>query len=398
MEGIIDDEPTNNPTAGAQGGQPGPFGDIISQFQQNRSGAGTAGYGGYAPQQQQQQYQQPAMDWGSGFAAAQQAAYANMTGYGAGLDSAAGAGGDMDADGGYAKRQRMGDQAMMAAMGGGAGPHASSSSNQLQALGNPSAGWQQQAGNQLVEGTDLTQVYEAARAAQQHQQFQHQQGAAYAAQGYAGYGAGLMDNGYAETPINQVGPSDIQQQMMMQHQQQMQPNYNMSATGGRARMERANQSSRLPAVSQAAQGPSRLTTGHKHAEYLQNLVRARFNTGAAAGSGAGGMVTRSATNQHYGGQQHGMQQYPGYYQYGMQHQEEDHAAEEADQVLSKCEAVSGAECIGSFNCSQQLFSDVQPARLRCIAARPQFTAGGCISSSVRGVQIRRHSFQPACGL
>lgn len=346
MEGIIDDDPINNPAAGAQGGQTGPFGDLVSQFQQNRnSGAGTGGYGGYPPQQQ---YQQPVMDWGQGFGAAQQAAYANMTGYGAGLDPAAGAGGDMDADGGYAKRQRMGDQAMLAAMGGAGGPHASSSSNQLQALGNPNAGWQQQAGNQLVEGTDLTQVYKAARAAQQQQQqFQHQQGGAYGAQGYAGYGAGLMDSGYAETPINQVGPSDIQQQMMMQHQQQMQPSsYNMSATGGRARMERANQSSRLPAVSQAAQGPSRLTTGHKHAEYLQNLVRARFNTGgAAAGGGAGGMVTRSSTTQHYGGHQHGMQQYPGYYQYGMQHQEEDHAAEEADQVLSKCEAVSDAGCI-----------------------------------------------------
>lgn len=338
MEGIIDEEPVNQHQA-ATGGGGGPFTDMISQFQQQRqSGAGAGGYGGYGGYAAQQQQQQPVMDWGQGFGAAQQAAYANMTGYGAGLDTSTGA--DMDDDGGYAKRQRMQDQAMMAAMGGGGAPHTSSSTNQLQALGN--TGWQQPAANnQLVEGTDLTQVYEQARAAQ--------------AQGYGaglaipmgGYGAGLMDNGYAETPINQLGPSDLQQQMMMQQQQQqhMQPGqYNMSGAGGRSRLEPIRggySSNRAPQAAPVSQGPSRLTTGHKHAEYLQNLVRARFNTAGGSGAAGGGMVTRSATNTHYM-QQHGTS-YPGYYsQYGMPHQEEDHAAEEADQVLSKCEAVSWA--------------------------------------------------------
>lgn len=342
MEGIIDDEPVNNPTAGAGVGQAGPFGDLVSQFQMNRnSGAGAGKYGGYAPYQQQQQ---PVMDWGQGLNTTQQAAMAQMTGYGAGLDPAAAAAGDMDMDGGYAKRQRMGEAALMAAgnMHGGAPPHASSS-NQLQALGNQ-GGWGQQAGG-LVEGSDLTQVYEAARAQQQQMQ-----GAAYGAQpagGYSGYGAGLMDNGYAEQPINQLGPSDLQQQMYMQQQQQIAPGqYNLNQGGGRTRLDRIGQqgySSRVPAAAPASQGPSRLTTGHKHAEYLQNLVRARFNTPAVAGATDRSMVTRSTTNS-YQAQQHGMQQgmQQGYGQfyppYGAVPQREEDG-EEADQVLSKCEAV-----------------------------------------------------------
>jgi hypothetical protein len=317
----------------------------MSQFQQNRSAAAGAGQygvygGGYAAQQQ------PVMDWGQGFHSAQQQALANMTGYG-GMDPTAAAAGDGDADGGFTKRQRMEEQAMMAAAGMAGAPHTSSSTNQLQALGNPNAGWHQAGGgNQMVEGNDLTQVYEQARAQQAYQQqaYQQQQHQQQQQSMYAGYGAGLMDN-YAEAPINNLHPSDLQQQMMMQQQQQhLQPGaYHLNQGAGRTRIDPARPagySSRVP-VPVAQSQPSRLTTGHKHAEYLQNLVRARFNSGGAAGGAAGGMVTRSATNSYPTHPQHGMQ-YPGYYQpYGMPgHDDGRGEEEEADQVLSKCEAVS----------------------------------------------------------
>jgi hypothetical protein len=352
MEGILDDEPLNNPTAGTQATaqQPGPFADLVSQFQYNRSSGAGAGYGGAygAPAQQQ-----PVMDWGQGFQAAQQAALTNMTGaYGAGaMDptaaAAAVAGGDMDADGGYAKRQRMEESAMMAMPGA---PHTSSSTNQLQALAQQGAGWGQQ---QAVEGTDLTAVYEQARAQQyqQHQQQHHHQQQQQQQAAMYGYGAGLMDSGYTEAPINSLGPSDLQQQMLLQQQQQqhaLQPGqYNLSqpGTGGRTRLDRlggGTYSSRVPVPAAQAQGPSRLTTGHKHAEYLQNLVRARFHN--TPNQGGSGIVTRSAATAavHQHQQQHTMQEQYGYYsQYGVPGQEEeDNADEDADQVLSKCEAVS----------------------------------------------------------
>jgi hypothetical protein len=351
MEGIIDDDPVNNPAA-AHAGQQGPFTDLMSQFQQNRSAAAGAGqyggYGGYGAAQQQ-----PVMDWGQGFHTAQQQALANMTGYG-GMDPAAAAGGgEGDADVMHAKRQRMEEQAMMAAAGMAGGPHTSSSTNQLQALGNPNAGWHQGGGgNQMVEGNDLTQVYEQARAQQAYQQqaYQQQQQQQQQQGMYAGYGAGLMDN-YAEAPINNLHPSDLQQQMMMQQQQQhLQPGaYNLNQGAGRTRLDPigrpAGYSSRVP-VPAAQTQPSRLTTGHKHAEYLQNLVRARFNNPSAAGGAAGGMVTRSATNSFPPHTHHGMQ-YPGYYQqFGMPGHEDDRGEEEADQVLSKCEAVSAGQMRG----------------------------------------------------
>jgi hypothetical protein len=348
MEGLMDDEQQPMPGTAPDAGQGGPFGDLMSQFQQNRNsgGGGLGAYGGYAPQQQQQQ---PVMDWGQGFATTQQAALASMTGYGAGLDASAG--GDMDADGsGYAKRPRMEDQVLAAA--GGHAPHTSSSTNQLQALGN--ASWQQPGGG-LVEGTDLSQVYEQARAQQLQQQagYHQQQQAGYGAGLMAGYGAGLMDNAYPEAPINQLGAADL-----MMQQQHMQPGqYNMSAgPSGRARLERlapgGGYSSRVPAAAPAAQGPARLTTGHKHAEYLSNMVRARFATPAGGAAGSG-VVTRSATGSY-----HGMQQYSSY-GYGGGHytpqHKEDYAAEEADQVLSKCEAVSrAAHCGGCCCCRDEL--------------------------------------------
>lgn len=359
MEGIIDDEPVTNPTAAGQGGQPGPFADVLTQFQYNRTsgGGGTAGaaagYGAYgaaaAPAQQQ-----PVMDWGQGFNAAQQAALANITGYGGNMDAGGGAGGagagDMDADGGYAKRARMEDSAMLTAGGGAGGgaPHTSSSTNQLQALASQGAGWQAQgaASNQLVEGNDLTQVYEAARA---QQALQQQQQAAM----YGGYGTGLADGSYADATGSALNPSDLQQQMLMQQQQTMQPtapgHYNLNQGGGRTRLDRigaAGFSSRVPVATAQAQGPSRLTTGHKHAEYLQNLVRARFNSsvpGGAAGAGAagGGMVTRSAYNSYSTVPSGGMGGHGDFYShFGSTGRHQANDGEEADQVLSKCEAVS----------------------------------------------------------
>lgn len=355
MEGIIDEEQTGSMPvnqllataagqAGGDGTQTGPFGDLVSQFQYNRtSGDGAARaamYGGA----QQATLQQPVLNWNNNMDSSQAAALAHLSALGGDLGGAAAGTDDPDAAFREMKRQRMHDPA-----GGQAGgsmenllaagaPQTSGSSNQLQNLAGNGAAWNQNAGgntgSRMVEGTDLSQVYEAARQ-QQMQQIQQQQ--------MMGMGA----NAYSDMPINGM---DMSQQMMGMNQQGYGMGQNMQTRMQRLKGGYANQGGfgRPPLTNQAAAGPARLTTGHKHADYLQQLVASRFATNQAAASGVQ-MQTRAQTLGTYGMPPQGMAQQGSFYaRYPMGGRpgssgslgRGNDADAEADQLLSKCEAVS----------------------------------------------------------
>ncbi|KAF6259017.1 SNF2 family N-terminal domain-containing protein [Scenedesmus sp. NREL 46B-D3] len=298
---------------------------------------------------QQSALQQPVLNWGN-VDSSQAAALAHMAGLTGGDPAAAAAGAVDDPDAAYRdmKRQRMHDGSAGGTPGGSMedllaapAPHTSGSSNQLQALGqgNWNAGGGNGGGNRMVEGTDLSQVYEQAR----QQQMQQQQG--------------LMGGGeYGDVPIN-----SLQQNMLMPPQggyggSGMQQNNGM-------RLQRLDRyggtyggggSGRPPLNSSAAQqGPARLTTGHKHADYLQQLVRAKFQGGGGAAAPSHGMVTRGAALGNYGSLSTGSggqaaapnsfyQRYPlgGARPGSSGSLSKADQGDDADQLLSKCEAIS----------------------------------------------------------
>jgi hypothetical protein len=371
MEGIIDDEqpgsvPVNQLLAAAAGQPAGdgmqqqnPFGDLVSQFQYNRgsgdgaaaAAAAAAAYGMQGGMQQQSALQQPVLNWGN-VDSSQAAALAHMAGLTGGDPAAAAAGAVDDPDAAYRdmKRQRMHDGSAGGTPGGSMedllaapAPHTSGSSNQLQALGqgNWNTGGGNGGGNRMVEGTDLSQVYEQAR----QQQMQQQQG--------------LMGVGeYGDVPIN-----NLQQNMLMPQQGGYGPGgmqnngmrlqrlgggaYGGGAYGGGA-------SGRPPLNSSSAQqGPVRLTTGHKHADYLQQLVRSKFQGTSGAAAPSHGMVTRGAALGNYGSLSTGggaqaavgnsfYQRYPlgGARPGSSGSLNKADQGDDADQLLSKCEAVS----------------------------------------------------------
>jgi hypothetical protein len=374
MEGIIDEEqpgsvPVNQLLAAAAGQpardgmqQQNPFGDLVSQFQYNRgsgdggaaaaAAAAAAAYGMQGGMQQQSALQQPVLNWGN-VDSSQAAALAHMAGLTGGDPAAAAAGAVDDPDAAFRdmKRQRMHDGSAGGTPGGSMedllaapAPHTSGSSNQLQALGqgNWNTGGGNGGGNRMVEGTDLSQVYEQAR----QQQMQQQQG--------------LMGGGeYGDMPIN-----SLQQNMLMPQQggygaggmqnngmrlQRLDKGY--GAYGGGA-------SGRPPLNSSSAQqGPARLTTGHKHADYLQQLVRAKFQGGSGNPAPSHGMVTRGAALGNYGSLSTGgaaqaavansfYQRYPlgGARPGSSGSLNKADQGDDADQLLSKCEAVSSACC------------------------------------------------------
>jgi hypothetical protein len=336
MEGILDDDPVNTAAGGGAVPQPGPFTDLVAQFQSQRSAGGASamaggqmagavgGYGMGVPPagmygqpgvgmygQQQQQFQQPAqyqqqpvMDWGpQGFNHTQAAALAHMTGAPAP---------DLDSDANrLAKRMRM---------QGGGHVHAAGSTNQLQDL---AGGWPPGGGG-MVEGNDLASVYQAARAqalTQQQQQPPQQQ---YGHQAPA-YGAGLPGLGelpFGDAPISSLGPAELQSHLT---QPQVQPGtYNVA--GGRL----AGAPPRRAAMPTAPQhAGSRLTTGHKHTEAIASLMASRFN------------ATPAVASAHHLSSARGSYQYGGGYQYQgvYDNMPASHAAD-GDQLLSKCEAVS----------------------------------------------------------
>eukprot|EP00878_Enallax_costatus_P014375 GHUV01015035.1.p1 GENE.GHUV01015035.1~~GHUV01015035.1.p1 ORF type:complete len:687 (+),score=273.54 GHUV01015035.1:305-2365(+) len=344
MEGIIDEEQTGSmpvnqllATAPGQAGgdgmqQPGPFGDLVSQFQYNRNSGGGAAqaagmYGGIA---QQSALQQPVLNWSNNMDSNQAAALAHLAGLGGDM----GGGGTEDAAYRDMKRQRMHDAT--GAQAGGSmenllaagAPHTSGSSNQLQNLAGNGNAWNQAAdGNagRMVEGTDLSQVYEAAR--QQQMQMQQQQM------------MGMAGNAYSDMPINSM---DMSQQMM---------GMNQTGCSMRSRPQRFSAANstygRPPLTNQAAAGPARLTTGHKHADYLQQLVANRFATNQAAAAAGMQMQTRGQTLGSYGMPPQGMGQQGNFYaRYPMGGRPGSSGAlrgetdAEADQLLSKCEAIS----------------------------------------------------------
>jgi hypothetical protein len=372
MEGIIDEEqpgsvPVNQllaaaavQPAGDGMQQQNPFGDLVSQFQYNRgsgdgaaaaAAAAAAAYGMPGGTPQQSALQQPVLNWGN-VDSSQAAALAHMAGLTGGDPAAAAAGAVDDPDAAFRdmKRQRMHDGSAGGTPGGSMedllaapAPHTSGSSNQLQALGqgNWNAGGSNGGGNRMVEGTDLSQVYEQAR----QQQMQQQQG--------------LMAGGeYGDVPIN-----SLQQNMLMP------PQGGYGASGmpqnNSMRLQRLDRyggtyggGGRPPLNSSSAQqGPARLTTGHKHAGYLEQLVRAKFQGGGATAAPSHGMVTRGAALGNYGSLSTGSggqaaaansfyQRYPlGGGRPGssgsLNKADQD---DDADQLLSKCEAVSGVCC------------------------------------------------------
>lgn len=297
--------------------QSGPFGDLVSQFQQSRGGgAGMAYGGGLSGGGQQPALQPPVLNWGGAVDAGQ------ATGMGGLAGMPGSEGGVTDDDAFRMKRQRMQDGAAgLEDMLAGSAPHTSGSSNQLQDLA-AGAGWQQgNNSNRMVEGNDLTQVYEQAR--QQAQQEQQQ-----AMMGMGGFG---------DVPIN-----SLQQPggMMMSGRYNLSQNNSMRLQ----RLDRygaPNNFGRPPLTSSSAAGPARLTTGHKHEAYLQNIMQKKFSTNPmaqAAGLGGPTMITRN-----YG--QYMQTASPGgYYQrfqgYGAPPVRKPQTADDdADHLLNRCEEV-----------------------------------------------------------
>lgn len=347
MEGIIDEEqpgsvPVNQLLAtaagqpGADGMQPGPFGDLVSQFQYNRnSGDGAAAAAGAYTSglPQQPALQQPVLNWGNNVDSSQAAALAHM----AGMAADGTAGEDTDAAYRDMKRQRMHDGAGAATgmeeLLAAPAPHTSGSSNQLQALGQGGNGASWQGGNnssRMVEGNDLSQVYEQAR--QQQQMMQQQQ----AMMGMPGAGSD-----FGNVPIN-----SLDQQMLMQQQGYGAAGLPQNSNMRLQRLDRYGGSYGRPP---ASSNPTRLTTGHKHQDYLQQLVRARFNQQGSAPQPTHGMVTRNAGAGlgSYGmppaAQNNFYQRFP-LGRPGSQGSLNKSSGddEDADQLLSKCEAVSAA--------------------------------------------------------
>lgn len=270
----------------------------------------------------------------------QAAALAHLAGLGADMGGAAAAGvEDPDAAFRDMKRQRMHDAAggqasnSMGDLLAAGNTNTSGSSNQLQALAGNGGAWNQNSASnnasRMVEGTDLSQVYEAAR--QQQMQMQQQQ--------LMGIGGGA----YSDVPINNM---DISQQMGMNQQ-----GYNLGQNTN-TRMQRLSRYAtqgnygRPPLTNQAAAGPARLTTGHKHADYLQQLVANRFASNQAAAGMQ--MQTRAQTLGSYGLPPQGMAQQGNFYaRFPMGGRPgssgslgRNDADADADQLLSKCEAVS----------------------------------------------------------
>ncbi|WIA09411.1 hypothetical protein OEZ85_008816 [Tetradesmus obliquus] len=267
--------------------------------------------------------------------------------------AAAGAVDDPDAAFRNMKRQRMHDGSAGATPGGsmedllagGPAPHTSGSSNQLQALGqaNWNAGGSNGGGNRMVEGTDLSQVYEQAR----QQQMQQQQGLMPGAE-YGDMPINSLQQNMLMPPQGGYGAGAMQQNNGMRLQRLDRGYGGTYGAGGRPPLN----------SSSAQQGPARLTTGHKHAGYLEQLVRAKFQGGGggAAPQASHGMVTRGAALGNYGSLSAGSggqapvaaaansfyQRYPlGGARPGssgsLNKADQD---DDADQLLSKCEAIS----------------------------------------------------------
>jgi hypothetical protein len=233
-------------------------------------------------------------------------------------------GGVTDEDAFRMKRQRMQDGATgLEDMLAGSAAHTSGSSNQLQDLAAGAAWQQSNNSNRMVEGNDLTQVYEQAR--QQAQQEQQQ-----AMMGMGGFG---------DVPIN-----SLQQPggMMMSGRYNLSQNNSMRLQ----RLDRyggpPNSFGRPPlTTTPSAAGPARLTTGHKHEAYLQNIMQKKFSSNPmaqAAGMGGPTMITRN-----YG--QYMQTASPGgYYQRFQGYaappvRKPQTADDDADHLLNRCEEV-----------------------------------------------------------
>eukprot|EP00879_Flechtneria_rotunda_P017507 GHRR01018356.1.p1 GENE.GHRR01018356.1~~GHRR01018356.1.p1 ORF type:complete len:1057 (+),score=419.84 GHRR01018356.1:236-3406(+) len=351
MEGIIDDDqggsmPVNQlfaatGQAGADGMQQGPYSDLVTQFQYNRNAqagdVSAAGmYGGAA---QQPALQQPVLNWGSNVDSSQAAALAHMSN----LGDMGGTAEDPDAAYRNMKRQRVHNTGgSMEDLLAGSAPHASGSSNQLQSLAGNGSSWQQGGHNSnMIEGTDLSKVYEEARQQQQQQ---------------AMYGGGM--EGYSDVPISSLGTGALG----MQQQQLLgtgQP-YGMAGTRSSSRLQRVDgyggTYGRPPLTNQPPAGSARLTTGHKHNAYIENIMKAGKFGGAPISTGpAGGL--RSATaimNSSYGGSGLGSYGMPSqmpssfYSRYPLGGRPDssgslnraDQSGDDADHLLSKCEAIS----------------------------------------------------------